>query len=71
MVKGHKYRLTLCVLLSDVLCPLRVTQQQRKRFSVNSCCRKCSRFAQFNREMAEEDERMMDEIEEIRKHGYG
>jgi hypothetical protein len=33
-------------------------------------CFECSELTRFEREMDEEDEKMMNEIDEIRKHGY-
>jgi len=33
-------------------------------------CLKCPHYARFEREMNEEDQKAMDEIEKIRKYGY-
>jgi len=70
MVKGYKYSLSLCVFLVDRVCPHRKSEGKRKRFSIANQCFKCSLYKQFVRMVDAEDERVMDEIEKIRKHGY-
>lgn len=55
-----------CVFFDNVLCSHR---KSAKIFIMNRC-HECSHFLRFEREMDEEDEKMMDEIDEIRKHGY-
>jgi len=55
-----------CVFFHDVLCSHR---KSAKVFIMNRCY-ECSHFLRFEHEMDVEDERVMDEIDEIRKHGY-
>jgi len=57
---------SLCLFLLDVFCSYR--KSDKIRF-MNRCL-KCRYYKQFLREMAEEDEKAMDEIDQIRKHGY-
>ena len=52
-----------CVFFDDVLCSYR----KDKRFGVMDRCTKCRYYEQFMREMAEEDEKVMDEIGEVEK----
>jgi len=70
MVKRMKNKTTgrvgKCAFWDDVLCSFRKTE----RFAIMDRCLKCSHFARFNREMDEEDEKVMDEIEKIQKYGY-
>jgi len=54
-----------CVFLNDVLCSYR----KDEKFSVMVRCMKCSHYAKFTRDMDEEDERVMNEIDEIRRTG--
>ena len=66
MVKGYKYYQSLCLFSEvEVVCPYR----KRKGFSVHICF-SCHRYDAYMRMMAKEDERVMDEIEAIHKHGY-
>lgn len=44
--------------------------RKSEKFTVMDRCLKCKHYRRFMWEMAEEDERVMDEIDEIRKHGY-
>lgn len=63
MVKGYKYYSSLCPFSEDeVVCPHR----KHKGFSFSMCLR-CSRYEQFMLAMADEDERVMDEIDRERK----
>jgi len=55
-----------CVFWSDVLCSFRKSEQ----FAIMERCLRCPHLARFEREMGEEDEREMDEIDKIRKYGY-
>lgn len=55
-----------CFFLDDVLCSYRKSE----KFTVMDRCFKCPHFRRFMHEMAEEDEKVMAEIDEIRKHGY-
>ena len=52
-----------CLFLADVLCSYRKSE----KFTVMNRCLKCRHYRRFTREMAEEDERVMDEIDAIRK----
>jgi hypothetical protein len=54
-----------CVFFPDVLCSYR----KRVKFGVMDRCSKCPHYRRFEREMDEEDERVMDEIDEIRRTG--
>jgi len=55
-----------CAFWDDVLCSFRKTEH----FAVMERCFKCPHFARFEREMDEEDERVMAEIDRILKYGY-
>ena len=52
-----------CVFLDDVLCSYRKSE----KFTVMGRCLKCRYYERFMREMAEEDAKVMDEIDEIRR----
>lgn len=65
-MKTVKDKLFSCFFLSDVLCSFRTNE----KFGVMSRCLKCPHYRRFVREMDEEDERVMDEIDKIRKYGY-
>ena len=54
----------LCLFLNNVLCSYRKTE----KVTVMSRCFKCRHHRRFLREMAEEDKKVMDEIDEIREH---
>lgn len=56
-------KLLSCVFLPDVLCSFRKSE----KFTMMDRCLKCSHYARFLREMAEEDEKVMDEIDEMRR----
>ena len=56
-----------CLFLLDVLCSFRKSE---KKFGIMDRCLKCEHYKRFLKEMAEEDERVMDEIDRIRKYGY-
>ena len=53
-----------CLFLKDVLCSLR---RSEKVFGIMDRCLKCPHYLRFLREMAEEDGKAMDEIEEMGK----
>jgi hypothetical protein len=53
-----------CVFFPDVVCSYRLTD---KEFIILHRCMECSHHARFMREMEEEDEKTMNEIDEIRK----
>ena len=59
-------KLLSCFFLDDVLCSFRKTDA----CGVMDRCLKCPHYERFNREMQEQDERVMDEIDRIRKFGY-
>jgi hypothetical protein len=52
------------VFFDDVLCSYR----KDVRFGVMGRCLKCRHYRRFEREMDEADERIMNEIDEIRKN---
>lgn len=58
-------KLLSCLFLLDVLCSYVKTE---KFSGVMDRCLKCRHYERFMREMAEEDAKVMDEIDEIRKH---
>lgn len=58
-------KLFSCFFSDDVRCSFR----KDGRFMVLSRCFKCRYFRRFKRVMDEEDERVMDEIDEIRRTG--
>jgi hypothetical protein len=65
MVKGYKYYQSLCLFLADVVCPFRKGKNvliPKDRFT-RKYCFDCPKFKQFEREMDEEDERVMAEID--------
>jgi len=56
-----------CLFKLDVLCSFRWSD---KHFGIMNRCLKCCHYASFLIEMAEEDEKIMDEIDEMRRfHG--
>ena len=59
-------RLFSCAFLPDVFCSFRKSE----KFALMDRCLKCPHYKRFEREMDEEDEKVMDEIEKIRKFGY-
>ena len=64
---GFKARKELsCFFLDDVVCSFR----KNEKFGIMNRCLKCPHRLRFEREMDEEDERVMDEIDKIRKYGY-
>ena len=67
MVDG-KPKILSCLFLLDVLCSYRKTE----KFGVMDRCLKCRHYMTFLREMDEEDEKVMDEIDRIRRgESYG
>jgi hypothetical protein len=56
----------LCLFFDDVFCPYPKVSRENRAGSV---CLGCQHYANFEREMDEEDERIMDEIDEIRRTG--
>jgi hypothetical protein len=65
LVRKKVLKLLLCSFLDDVLCPYRKTV----RPCLMERCWGCRYFKQFNREMLEADEKVMDEIDEERRTG--
>jgi hypothetical protein len=55
-----------CWLRNDVICSYRKSAKS----GMTDRCLSCAELERFEREMDEEDEKMMDEIDEIRKYGY-
>ena len=53
-----------CLFLLDVLCSFR---KSGKVFGVMDRCLKCPHYLRFLDEMAEEDEKVMDEIERMQR----
>lgn len=67
MVKSYKYYQSLCPFSEDALvCTHRSTPFKRKTFSFDVCF-KCPVYARGMLAMIEEDERVMDEIDAIRR----
>ena len=64
--KRNRRKLLSCMFLDDVLCSFRKSE----KFGIMNRCLKCRHYRRFMQEMAEEDERVMDEIDKIRKYGY-
>ena len=54
-----------CSFFGDVLCSFR----KSKKFAILDQCFKCPHYSRFEREMDEEDQRVMDEIDEERRTG--
>lgn len=55
-----------CIFFDDVLCSFRKSE----KLGVMDRCLKCEYYRRFMREMDEEEERVWDEIDRIRKYGY-
>ena len=64
LVDENGLKVLLCVFLDDVVCSFR----KDARFGVMSRCFKCRHYLRFEMEMDEENELVMNEIDEIRKH---
>jgi len=58
-------KLLTCVFLLDVLCSYR----RSEKVTIMARCWKCPHYVRFMREMDEEDERMMNEVDEERRTG--
>lgn len=65
MVDKVGVKVLSCVFLADVLCSFR----KREKLGVMGRCLKCPHYLRFEREMDEEDECVMDEIDEERETG--
>ena len=63
MVDVNGSKVLSCVFFDDVLCSYR----KYDGFGIMDRCFKCRHFFRFMREMAEEDERVMNEIEELQR----
>lgn len=59
-------RILSCVFRSDVLCSYRKTEG----YYVMDRCMRCRHYEEFMREMEEEDDRVMAEVDFIHKYGY-
>jgi len=56
-----------CLFLLDVLCSFRTSE---KIFGIMDRCLRCKHYLEFLKVMQEEDEKIMDEIDEMRRfHG--
>ena len=64
LVNENGLKVSSCIFFDDVLCSFR----KDLRFGMMSKCFKCPEYRRFEREMDEEDERVMNEIDNIRKH---
>ena len=64
MVDGNSSKLLSCVFYDDVLCSY---VKSEKFVGVMDRCLKCRHYLRFLEEMAEEDKKVMDEIDEIRR----
>jgi len=64
VVLSAEKKLFSCFFLLDVLCSFR----KGERFGVMDRCMKCSHYFRFLRVMAEEDEKVMDEIDRMRRY---
>ena len=60
----HEKKLLSCFFLIDVLCSFRKSE----KFGLMDRCLKCRHYLRFLREMAEEDEKVMDEIDRMRRY---
>ena len=58
-----KPKILSCVFSDDVLCSFRKTEG----FGIMDRCLKCRHYEEFLRVMAEEDEKVMDEIDRMRR----
>lgn len=56
----------LCFFYDDVFCPYSKIPKEKR---IGSVCLRCEHYARWEREMEEEDERVMNEIDEIRRTG--
>jgi hypothetical protein len=65
LVDKNSSKLFPCAFLPDVLCSYR----KDEKFDVMDRCSTCRHYGRFMREMDAEDERVMDEIDEIRRTG--
>ena len=65
MVDEKGLKVLPCVFWEGLLCSYR----KDTRVGMMGRCFKCPHYAKFEREMDEEDERIMDEIDEIRRSG--
>ena len=63
MVDGNSSKLLSCEFHDDVLC----SHRKYEGFGIMDRCLRCRYYRRFMREIAEEDERVMDEIDEIQK----
>ena len=65
-MRNRNRKVLSCVFFDDVLCSFRKTEH----FAIMERCLRCPHLARFEREMDEEDEQEMAEIDKIRKYGY-
>jgi hypothetical protein len=62
LVDGDVLKVLSCAFWNNVLCSFRKIEE----FGIMPRCLKCPHYLRFVREMDEDDERVMDEIDEIR-----
>ena len=67
MVKSGQPKIFSCVFDVDVLCSFRKSE----RFGIMDRCFGCSHHKDFVRFMEEQDAEVMDEIDRLRREGYG
>ena len=60
---NDKFKPLSCLFLLNVLCSYR----RAERFGIMDRCLKCRHYEEFLRLMADEDEKIMDEIDEWRR----
>ena len=62
--KASSDKVLSCMFLDDVLCSFRKSE----KFGVMDRCMKCRHYEEFLREMDEEDEKVMDEIDRMQRY---
>ena len=58
-----KPKILSCLFLPDIFCSFRKTE----KFGIMDKCLKCRYYEEFLQIMAEEDEKVMDEIDQMRR----
>lgn len=59
----NKSKILSCLFLPDILCSFRKTE----KFGIMDRCLRCRYYEEFLQIMAEEDEKVMDEIDKMRR----
>jgi hypothetical protein len=62
---GGSVKVFKCAFFEDVLCSFRKSE----KFAILDQCFKCPHYSRFEREMDEEDQKVMDAIDEERRKG--